>query len=335
MVLLLLTSALLLTIDLRGNALLDAGRTAFNGLMRPIEDAADVVSRPVRNAWRGATQYDDLEEENRRLQELVDAMRADNIVARSVIFQWLQLLAISDLESPASHDLVLASVIGQSPSNIDQVIEINKGRDDGLRVGMPVITPGGALIGKVTEPLLTDQASVMLITDSRYTVEARIVAPQPLPTTSTTTTTTTTTEPSAVPLDSVPDPTISTTTTTTTSTTTTTEAPTTTTTTTTLPPERETGAFSGRGPGELPEVRLIEDTPGFGNPDEGDTVLTSGGRQSLAPADIPIGTVTRVRRGSASEGLILEVQPLANLETLEFVEVVLYLGPTQAAAEDR
>ena len=55
-VLLLLTSVLLLTLDLRGNSLFDDARDAASArCSRPFESAADVVTRPIRNAWRGIT----------------------------------------------------------------------------------------------------------------------------------------------------------------------------------------------------------------------------------------------------------------------------------------
>ena len=89
--LLVLTSLLLITIDLRGNALIDAARDGFDRAMRPFESAAEVVARPVRNAWRGITEYDDLEAENDRLEAQIDAMRTNDIAAQSVIEQWLRL----------------------------------------------------------------------------------------------------------------------------------------------------------------------------------------------------------------------------------------------------
>src|SRR5687767_5829228 len=125
--LLVLTSLLLITIDLRGNALLDAARDGFDRAMRPLEDAAEVVARPVRNAWRGITEYDDLETDNDRLQAEIDAMRTNDIVARSIIDSYRRLLGMEDLESPGDFERVIASVIGQSPNNLDLIIEINKG----------------------------------------------------------------------------------------------------------------------------------------------------------------------------------------------------------------
>jgi rod shape-determining protein MreC len=327
--LLVLTSLLLITIDLRGNALLDAARDGFDRAMRPFEDAAEVVARPVRNAWRGITQYDDIEDRNDLLQAEIDAMRTNDIAARSVIENWLRMQAMLDLESPGDFDRVAASVIGQSPNNLDQIIEIDKGTDDGLRVGMPVVNPAGALIGKVTDTT-SDRAQVMLLTDTNYAVLVKIVRPETLPAPgSTSTTTTSTSTPVAPPAGGTGDTTTSTTTTTT-STTTSSLAP------TTVPadPQRETGQMVGRGVDEPPRVNLIDDSPVFGTPQNGDTVLTAGGDRSLAPANLPVGVVSEVRRGSPSEGWILDVDPLADLEGLELVQVILYTTETDSPESD-
>ena len=101
--------------------------------------------------------------------------------------------------------------------------------------------------------------------------------------------------------------------------------------TTTLPdPQRETGQMVGRGVDELPRVNLVDDSPAFGTPEVGDNVLTAGGDRSLAPADIPIGVVSEVSHGSPSEGWVLDVEPLAELEGLEFVQVLLYTTETDS-----
>jgi cell shape-determining protein MreC len=90
----------------------------------------------------------------------------------------------------------------------------------------------------------------------------------------------------------------------------------------------------GRGVDRPPRVNLVDDSPPFGTPEIGDTVLTAGGARSLAPADIPIGEVSSVEHGSPSEGWILEVDPLAELEGLEFVQVILYTTETDSPESD-
>lgn len=325
---LLLSSLLILTIDLRGNAIFDAIRTGYNQSMRPFESASEVVSRPIRNAWRGITRYDDLEAENQRLREQVQSQQANDIQNQASLSDLFELRTYFELDTLGDHPRVLASVIGQSPTNIDQVIEIDKGRNDGLREGMAVIATNG-LVGKITRAD-ADRAWVMLITDARYGVLVKIVRPpEATTTTALTTTTVATTVPGGAAL-----PTSSTTTTTAVPTTTIAGQTTTTATPTTLPdPQRETGQIVGRGPDELPEVIFVADTPRFGRPEVGDIVSTSGGSTSLSPADLSVGRVVEVRQGSPSEGLILVVEPYADLENLHFVQVILYLPESESPAE--
>src|SRR6478735_5029820 len=131
-VLLLLTSVLLLTLDLRGNAVFDTARSGFSKLLDPFETAADVVTRPVRNAWRGITDYDEVQEENERLRDQLDAQRGDQVAAQAAIQDYQELLALNDLQSLGDYPTIVAMVVGESPSNLDQVIEINKGSRDGI-----------------------------------------------------------------------------------------------------------------------------------------------------------------------------------------------------------
>ena len=110
----------------------------------------------------------------------------------------------------------------------------------------------------------------------------------------------------------------------------TTTTSTTTTTTTTLPPviiTRETGVLDGYGGDRLPRVRFIADSPQFGRIEPGDAVLTSGGSESLAPPNIPVGRVANVISSAGTQGLELEVELNADLDRLNFLTVVLYLPP--------
>jgi len=345
--LLLLTSILLLTLDLRGNQILDAARNGFDKIIQPFETAAEVVSRPVQNAWRGINDYERLDEEVQRLQEQVDAQTADLVTAQAVIIENQQLLALNDLDALSDYPTVIATVVGQGPTNIDQIIEINKGSNDGIQVGMAVLTTAG-LVGKVTAPVEPDRARIMLLTDSRYSVDVKLVpaAPPPPTTTSTTLPATTTT---LSPAPAVPGETTTTTDDPSDTGTTIAEpAPETTTppadpaTTTTTVPEvattttinidlvRETGGFAGQGEGELPAVFYLDNTPSLGGFAVDDLVFTSGSQDSLAPANIPVGRVVNVIERTTSEGPLLEIEPFVNLDSLYFVRVVLY----QPGAED-
>jgi rod shape-determining protein MreC len=169
---LLLTSALLLTLDLRGNPIVDRSRDAFTRVMNPVESAVGVVTTPLERAWNGIVNYDDLERENQALQDENDRLIGTRAAAEAAVLQSQEILALNNLPALAKIDTELAQVIGRAANNIDQVIEINKGRNSGIEIGMPVVNQAG-LVGRITSVNATT-ARVMLITDTRYTVGVTI-----------------------------------------------------------------------------------------------------------------------------------------------------------------
>jgi cell shape-determining protein MreC len=345
-VLLILTSLLLITLDRRGNnVVIDKARQAFSVIIRPFDIAANAVSKPVANAWYGITHYDDLKTENEALHDQIEHQKGAEIEAKTAINIANDLLKLNRLTSVRNIKGVAAQVIGEAPSNFQNTIEITVGSRDGVAVGMPV-TDGAGLIGKVTK-VNPDSSFVMLITDPQFAVQAQVLSRiDETDTSSTTSSTTPITAPSGRPLGSTTSTSTTTTTTTTTpvSTTTTTTpvvgvssngtttSSTSTTTSTTLPSfkvRRETGDITGQGADRPLLFSLIDDTA-LTNVKIGDIVETAGGTKSLAPQSIPIGTITAVTRRLGSRSPIVEVEPNATLNQLNFVSVVLFV-PNQAA----
>jgi rod shape-determining protein MreC len=171
---LLLTTVLLLTLDLRGNRIIDAGREGFARVMGPVETATEVVTNPIERAWNGITNYDDLERENIALQEQVDRLIGTQAAAEAAVIEGKELQALYSLPSLSGIDTEVARVVGYSANNFDQVIEINKGSSSGIEVGMAVVNQAG-LVGKVTQ-VTRGTARVMLVTDTRYTVAVKVTS---------------------------------------------------------------------------------------------------------------------------------------------------------------
>ena len=346
---LLLTCALLLTLDLRGNPVLDRVRDVFSRVMSPVESATDVIATPLDRAWNGITEYDDLERENQALQDQVDRLIGTHAMALLSVEEYQELLALLSLDSLAGIPTEVAKVIGASSNNLDHIIEINKGRSSGFRVGMPVVNQAG-LIGKITS--VTDNtAKVLLITDSRYAVPVRVLAAPEADSTPTNTNpsgqtneeledlVSTTAGPSTTLVTDVLD--------------TGTTLPqndrvpvivgdvgaivldptqtglgdsTDTTSTTTVPvlAAKEFGALEGRGRGLIPQIRFLQDNPSIAVLQEGDLVVTAGGFDSLAPPDIPVGVVINRADRSGPGGPLLDVLPYADVTRLNFIRVVKY-----------
>jgi len=169
---LLLTLVLLLTLDLRGNVVIERFRDGFATAMSPVESATDVVTTPAARTWNGVTRYDDLERENQALQDELDRLIGTQASYRLAVEEAAELKALLSLQALAGIPTEVAKVVGASSNNLDQVIEIDKGSLSGFKVGMPVVNQAG-LIGKITDVTL-NTSKVMLITDSRYAVPVRV-----------------------------------------------------------------------------------------------------------------------------------------------------------------
>ncbi len=330
-VLLVLSSVLLLTIDLRGNPVIDGARSLFASVLSPFETAGRVISTPLRNAWNGATSYHDLERENERLHDEIARQRGDQLTARAIVSEYQELLTLNGLT--AQYPTVTARVVGASPGNFSQTVEIDRGSNDGILVGMVVVNNAG-LVGKITT-VYDNRSVVMLANDSEYAIEAKVSAGgelvSPSAGTSTSLSTPTTLNPSTT-TTAVGSPQVGLAATTTTST-----VPATTTTTTTSPKpsgvttttvrvdQHDTGAFEGRGKGRLPAMRFVAESAIR----VGSVVSTTGGSKSLAPPDIIIGEVINIVRRAGSAGPLLEIRLAANLAQLNFVQVVRYRPPSE------
>jgi rod shape-determining protein MreC len=345
--LLALTSLILVTLDLRDSGITNGLRDAFAVMFRPIESATRVITNPIRSTWNGIVNYDDVAEENRRLKDLVARQEGATIANIAGIREAQELLALNGLPTLAGIESCTAQVVGSTPSNFSQTVEINRGRTCGIRVGMPVLNAAG-LIGKVTE-VYNDRAVVMLITDPAYSLSVKVVNIPPtttaapgrgstVETTTTLSTTTTSTTTTTIYIEGFqPGATVATSPPTAPPTLPDGKPVTPNTSPLTVPPGadlplRETGALEGRGLNRLPIVRFIENQPRFGEIAVGSPVISAGGATSLAPPDIVVGTVARVVNRSGNLGPILEVTVAANLENLNFVRILLYQPTTERIA---
>jgi len=327
-----LTCLLLITLDRRGNAVIDRLRGVFATAMVPFETATEAVALPVERAWNGIARVDDLQRENEALRDQIEHMKGNDIEARSSVLEYRALLKLTRLTSKFSLSTLIAQVVGDSPSNFQNTVEINVGSIRGVEVGMPV-TDGAGLVGRITQVFPT-RSIVLLMTDPKFKISAQvlstteqlaeegIIVPQTTAGTTSTSTPTTTTVPTAS-VPAVPGGA-------TTSTSTTSTTSTSTTTTTVIDVVRETGTLQGQGTDKPLVLRFIDVDSSIVDVRVGAVVSTAGGFSALAPQGIPIGYVTAIERQTGSSTATVEVQPNASLRRLNFLAVVLYRPNSQA-----
>jgi len=321
---------LAMTLDLRGNAVIDRARSVATDLFAPLKGVGESASRPLVNAWHGAFRYDELKKENQQLKEAAESNESAAVQAEAAIAEYNRLRSQMNLPNVGNAGRLPCDVVGGSVSNFEQgTLEINCGESSGVKNGMAVITAAG-LIGRISQSSTT-RAKVRLLWDPSIAVSVKIVGLREPPTT-------TTTAPN--PLISAPPPSTTVPRTTTTqarrtgtATTTTSEVPpeeTTTTlepttTTSLLPVKLDTGLTRGYGRGKLLGVDLIDEKAEV---HLGDIVLTSGESATNVPSlfqrDIPVGRVVEATRVPGSTQLQVRIEPLADLENIDFVTVVLY-----------
>lgn len=162
---------------------------AWTGTLRPAQDALSAAVVPVQYAVHKLVQgagdlvsvpYDlqTLRAENRRLQMQVDELVTQLALLREVELENESLRELLDLKEKSPDilgpeaDLLSAEVIGRDPSNLLRYLTIDRGSQDGVKVGMAVITARG-LVGQVRE-VGPNYARVVLLTDPSSAVNALV-----------------------------------------------------------------------------------------------------------------------------------------------------------------
>jgi len=306
LVLLVLVSVTLITFDVRGSGVIDGARETAGDVFSPVRSVARTVFRPFENTWHGIFDYEDVKRQRDDLADQVEAQEGAAIAADAAVREMQALEALDKLPTLANVPEVTARVVSEPASNFDRTVDINQGTDQGVQVGMPVITNGG-LIGRIMK-VYNNRSTVRLITDPNFSMAVKIVPGPDHPPAPTTTTVppATTAAAAGTPTTTTADPNA-----------TTTVAPTTSTTVS----ELERGWVTGQGADKELQVEQIK---AESTVQAGDIVSTSGVQESLAPADLPVGRVTSVARHAGTGLLEVHVAPSANLANLNFVKVLLY-----------
>jgi rod shape-determining protein MreC len=172
MTVLALASVTLVIVGLRDVPVVRDLREGAAAVVSPVEGAVSAVTSPVRNAWHGITDYDDLTRENDELRSELAEIDAAEITRSDAEQQLADLSASLDLPFAGEVPQVTARVVSGPRSNFSHAIEIDKGSDAGLAEGMPVVT-GGGLVGRVTQ-VTGGSAQVELITDPDFRVGVRL-----------------------------------------------------------------------------------------------------------------------------------------------------------------
>jgi rod shape-determining protein MreC len=165
-----------------GGGFLLLALSAF-GLLRPVENASYTILSPLQEVLRSAakpvadvvTNFGDIRDltrqnealrgENERLSAEISRLREESTRRE----QLERLLEVK--QGLSDHEFVAATVVARDPSNLRHLVAIDRGRGDGVRVGMPVVTEAQTLVGTVTR-VQGNHSWVTLVTDVDSAVSA-------------------------------------------------------------------------------------------------------------------------------------------------------------------
>lgn len=256
---LVLASITLLTLDYRDTGPVTAMRQGVASVFSPARGLADAVAEPVSDGWHGITGYDDLEDENERLQRRIDDLEGQEATAATDQEQLDQLRSQLDIKVADDIPTVVSRVVSGQITSFDATIEIDRGSGEGVKEGMAVVTDAG-LVGKVVR-VTGGRSSVELITAPAFEFGVRLVEQQ------------------------------------------------------------EVGIAKGRGDDGtlIVESGITTAT----DVEAGDRVATSGIDGSTFPPDIAVGRVKSIRPTDDRTEQVLVIEPIANLDGLSYVTVLL------------
>ena len=114
-----------------------------------------------------------LRQQNAALQNDMARLQAQVVQLQQQVAETQALAALVNFSrSNPDNSYTAASVIGRDPSPFLHYIIIDKGSNDGLRRGMPVVTDQG-LVGRV-DAVISSAARVQLITDAASVINVRL-----------------------------------------------------------------------------------------------------------------------------------------------------------------
>lgn len=159
----------LLTIILHHTGLLIPAENAALQVIVPVQRVIGWTASAVLNALSILPEAAILREENRRLRQEVEELRARVVSLQEAERENRNLREqLGFKQAYPAYDLLPAEVVGRDPSNYLRFLTIDKGSDDGVRPGAVIVVPQG-LVGRVVT-LGSNFSKVMLITDPSSSV---------------------------------------------------------------------------------------------------------------------------------------------------------------------
>jgi rod shape-determining protein MreC len=138
----------------------------------PVEQGIHTGVDSVGGAWKRYLFLVGLEEENRELRRKIAALQGEVNYYREMSLEGGRLKKVLALEESTVYPTIAARVVGNEGSSPFRTILINRGSRDGVKDGLPVISPDG-VVGRVIETSW-NYAKILLVTDYNSNIDSLV-----------------------------------------------------------------------------------------------------------------------------------------------------------------
>ena len=177
LVLLLVSSLFLITLDLRGVNLAGAIRGSVASALSPVEKLFSNLFSPIGNLVGDIRNLGQANEKIEKLTKELDQLKSKEIMDEDTVGKLSQLRNVLDLAGRADYKIVAARVINRgSSATFKETITIDVGSSSGISKNMTVISDGG-LVG-VVKSVSSSTSIVMLMSDPTFKIGVRIAGTQ-------------------------------------------------------------------------------------------------------------------------------------------------------------
>jgi len=172
LLILILASLTLITLDVRGGGSIPGLRGRARDLFSPVQSAVSSTTRPLTDFFSGVFQYQQLKSDNARLRGQLAQLQAQQIQDQYLQQTNKDLSDLLKLDFVGDIPTVAARVIAGPESNFQVTVVIDRGSGSGILKGMPVVA-GSGLVGRVIA-VSPAQSTVLLLTDASASVGVQL-----------------------------------------------------------------------------------------------------------------------------------------------------------------
>jgi len=177
LVLLLVSSLFLITLDLRGVNLASGIRSGVSTVISPVENLFTKVFSPVGNFASDVRNFGQSKKQITELNKQIDLLKAKQVLDEDMVSQLKQLRNVLDLAGSGGYQVVAARVINRgSTETFKETMTIDVGSRSGITKNMTVISESG-LVG-VVKSVTSNSSIVLLMSDPTFKVGVRIAGTQ-------------------------------------------------------------------------------------------------------------------------------------------------------------